>query len=156
MSNVAPGYYFFEKTGEGEEEQARLMVWLGHETYGKETNKEKIKGLCVGCVEDCVKGAGHYLQKLLTEPSDDQEKQAEKEKEEEWRKKPEMRLALTEQFPTEEDILLKQEIPMRELLGNEAAETLLTYFTAPHISLPLVFAFFAVLCLCKIESKIGR
>ena len=43
--------------------------------------------------------------------------------------------------PTEEDILLKQEIPMRELLGNEAAETLLTYFTAPHISLPLVLRF---------------
>ena len=65
-------------------------------TYVKETNKEKIQGLCVGCVEDCIKGAGHY-QKLLTEPTDDQEKQAEKEKRRNGGRNQKC-VALTEQF----------------------------------------------------------
>ena len=55
----------------------------------------------------------------------------------------ETKLEILDKLPDEELVLLHEEIPFTDLLGNESAELVLSYVTAPRAALPLALRFFA-------------
>jgi hypothetical protein len=143
-ADITPGVFLQKgEGGESEDDWPRLVIWLGRSRYENERGATRIRGLFVGCVEDIAQGIQHDVHKWLYEPKDDQTKREKEEKEEEYKKKPETKLEILDKLPDEDLVLLHEEIPFTDVLGNESAELVLSYVTAPLVALPLALRFFA-------------